>query len=89
MIPLRIVQQYSRYCEGTNFQPFSESTMVLVLSECSASVRKSLHGLHYFAADRSRAFDELLALIPKLVEYGVTDRQWKVKTAENLNTARL
>jgi hypothetical protein len=40
-------------------------------------------------ADGPRAFDELLALIPKLVEYGVTDRQWKVKTAENLNTARL
>jgi hypothetical protein len=54
--------------------------MVRVLSECSASVRKSLG---------SRAFDELLALIPKIVEYGATDREWEVKTAENLKTARL
>ena len=46
-------------------------------------------GLDYFAADGSRAFDELLALIPKLVEYGATDREWEVKTAENLKTARL
>jgi hypothetical protein len=63
--------------------------MVRVLSECSASVRKSLQGLDYFAAGGSRAFDELLALIPKLVEYGATDREWEVKTAENLKTARL
>ena len=89
MIPRRIVKQYSRYCEETNFQPISESTMVRVLSECSASVRKSLQGLDYFAAGGSRAFDELLALIPKLVEYGATDREWEVKTAENLKTARL
>ena len=40
-------------------------------------------------ADGSRAFAELFVLIPKLVVYGVTDREWEVKTAENLNTARL
>jgi hypothetical protein len=63
--------------------------MVRVLSECSASVRKSLQGLDYFAADGSQAFDKLLALILKLVEYGATDREWEVKTAENLKIARL
>lgn len=89
MIPRRIVQQYTRYCEETNFHPFSESTMVRILSECSASVRKSLQGLDYFAADGSRAFDELLALVPKVVEYGAADRDWEEKTTENLKAARL
>ncbi|XP_031575425.1 uncharacterized protein LOC116309034, partial [Actinia tenebrosa] len=89
MIPRRIVQQYSRYCEETNFHPLSDSTMFRILSECSASVRKSLQGLDYFAADGSRAFDELLSLVPKLVEYGATDREWEVKTTENLKTSRL
>ena len=40
MIPQRVVQQYKQYCMETNFKPFSESTMLPVLSECSASVRK-------------------------------------------------
>jgi hypothetical protein len=30
-----------------------------------------------------------LALIPKLVEYGATDREWEVKTAEKLKIAKL
>ena len=41
MIPQRVVQQYKQYCMESNFKPFSESTMLRVLSECSASARKS------------------------------------------------
>lgn len=89
MIPRRIVQQYSRYCKESNFAPFSESTMYRILSECSASVRKSLQGLDYFAADGSQAFDELLSLIPKIVAYGGGDRQWEIETMEKLKAARL
>ena len=43
--------------------PFSERTMLRILSECSTSVRKSLQGLVYIAAEGTRAFDALSELI--------------------------
>lgn len=88
MIPCRIVLQYVRYCEETKFRPFNESTMYRILSECSATTRKSLQGLDYFSADGTRAFDELLALVPKLVEYGA-ERDWGMRTTEALKAAKL
>ncbi|CAH3040100.1 unnamed protein product, partial [Pocillopora meandrina] len=36
-----------------------ERTMTRILSECSASLRKSLQGLDYFAAEGARAFNDL------------------------------
>lgn len=50
MIPERIVTQYIQYCTETNFKALSRSTLLRILQECSASVRKSLQGLDYFAA---------------------------------------
>ena len=40
MISGGIVMQYRQYCSATNFKPFSRSTMLRILTECSASVRK-------------------------------------------------
>ena len=48
MIPKRIVTQYTQHCSEKNYKPFSRSTLLRILSECSASVRKSLQGLDYF-----------------------------------------
>ncbi|KAK3728998.1 hypothetical protein QZH41_002239 [Actinostola sp. cb2023] len=59
MIPQRIVTQYQQYCSENDFESFSERTMLRILSQCRASVRKSLQGLDYFAAEGSRAFDDL------------------------------
>ena len=39
--------------------------MTRILSECSASVRKSLQGLDYFAAEGARAFDDLRGCLCK------------------------
>ena len=36
MRPQRIVKQYMQYCYETNFKPFSPSTMLRILSCCSA-----------------------------------------------------
>ena len=58
MIPQRIACQYAQYYHETGFKPFSERTMLRVLEECNASVRKSLQGLDYVAADGARAFEE-------------------------------
>ena len=45
MIPERIVMQYTQHCSESNYKPFNQSTMLRILSECSASVHKSLQGL--------------------------------------------
>lgn len=43
--------------------PFSERTMLRILSKCTASVRKSLQGLDYIAAEGAKSFDDLSELI--------------------------
>lgn len=70
LIPKRIFRQYKQYCSETNFSPFSERTMTRILSECSASVRKSLQGLDYFAAEGARAFNDLSAVLEQTLENG-------------------
>ena len=76
MIPQRVIDQYHQFCSETNFKPFSALTMQRILSSCTATVRKSLQGLDYFAAEGAKAFDDLIAIVEKL-----GDRQW-VKRCE-------
>ena len=71
MIPQRIVKQYMQYCYETNFKPFSPSTMPRILSCCSATVRKSLQGLDYIAAEGAKGFDDLHRMFDRLGEYGL------------------
>ena len=66
MIPERIVMQYTHYCCETNYKPFSRRTMLRKLSECSESVRQSLQGLDYFAADGARAFGDLASIVENI-----------------------
>ena len=66
MISERSVAQYTKYYAEVGFTPFSRSAMLRVLSECSASVRKSLQGLDYFAAEGSRAFDDLASIVQEI-----------------------
>ena len=40
--------------------------MLRILVECKASVRESLKGLDYFAADGARAFEDLNNLVRQL-----------------------
>ena len=47
-----------------------------VLSECSASVRKSLQVLDYFAAEGARAFDDPVALVRQIGELG-SGKEWE------------
>ena len=66
MIPQRIIDQYTEYCKEEDVTPFSHSTMWRILTVCSATVRKSLQGLDYLAADGAKAFDDLGELVQKL-----------------------
>ena len=70
LIPQRIVGQHKQYYSDTNFSPFSERTTTRILSECSASVRKSLQGLDYFAAEVARTFEDLSAVLEQALENG-------------------
>lgn len=44
--------------------------MTRILSECNASVRKSLQGLDYFAAEGAWAFNDLSAVLEQALENG-------------------
>lgn len=88
MIPERIVQQYQHYCEETAFTPFGRTTMLNILSECSATVRKSLQGLDYIAANGSKAFDDLCAAVTRLQECGSISRESKDEWQSLLKSGR-
>ena len=46
--------------------------MSRILSECSTSIRKSLQGLDYFAAEGARAFYDLSLVFEQAMEVGVS-----------------
>lgn len=74
MIKERTIKQYTQFCRENGFTPFSYKTMHRILSSCSASVRKSLQGLDYFAAEGGTAFDDLLGVVDRLVDHGLDQR---------------
>ena len=77
--------QYTQYCKEVNFTPFSRSTMLRVLSSCAATVRKSLQGLDYIAADSGKAFYELIEMVLKLSN---DDRVWVSHLQKMLKEAK-
>ena len=54
--------------------------MLRILSECSASVRKSLQGLDYITSEGAKAFDDLSTLITE--ETGAVELQEALKTGK-------
>ena len=86
LIPERINIQYKKFYKEVGFIPFSQRTMLRILSACSATVRKSLQGLDYIAADGASAFDELANLLNQysyLVPFETLER-WQ-GTLKNAN----
>ena len=70
LIPERVLQQYTAYCDECNFRTLSRSTLLRVLSVCSASSRKSLQGLDYISLSGAQAFDNLAEVAEKLGDAG-------------------
>ena len=68
MIPESIVTQYQTYAEECGLTPLSRSTLLRILSVCSASVRKSLQGLDYISATGFYLF-LLACVLPCTWEY--------------------
>ena len=84
MIPQRVAEQYTSFCNKTEFVPFSKRTMLRVLSECSASVRKPLQGLDNYAAEGARAFDDLAGIVENIS----TNVELDAKKAEVLDVLK-
>ena len=60
LIPESIVRQYLAYAVESDFKPVGRSTLLRILSVCSASVRKYTQGLDYLSsADLSVVVDQL------------------------------
>ena len=69
-IPERLVKQYQAYCEESGFAALSRSTLLRILSICSASTRKSLQGLDYVSSAGAQAFEELLDVVERIGDLG-------------------
>lgn len=85
MVPKRIATQYREYCKEKEFTPLSERTLLRILDECSASVRKSLQGLDTFAAEGGKAFDDIIDLLTTLTSANqrkVADLRESLKTGK-------
>ena len=63
--------------------------MLRILSECSASVRKSLQGLDYFAAEGARAFDDLVGMVHQMSENVAGGKEWEKRMTESLKASKL
>ena len=88
LIPEHIVLHYLSYCSDVGFVPMSRSTLLKVLSVCSASTRKSLHGLDYVSAAGAKAFDELEEVINKLRDNYGKGFTWAKVQKEKLHLAK-
>ena len=76
LIPQRIIEQYTQFCKEVDMKPLSPATISRLLTVCAATVRKSLQGLDYIAADGAKAFDDLSALAVKLKDKCICDGKW-------------
>ena len=63
--------------------------MLRILSECSASVRKSLQGLDYFAPEGARAFDDLVGMVHQMSENVAGGKEWEKRMTESLKASKL
>ena len=69
-------------------KPSSPPTISRLLSVCAATVRTSLQGLDFIAADGAKGFDDLAALAAKLKDKRVCDGEWFCYCQEALKAGK-
>ena len=79
-----IIEMYEKHCRDTNFSPLSRSTLYKILSSCSASKRRNLHGLDNITADGLEAFKALNDIVKALEGRGVLDNSTKDRILHQL-----
>lgn len=89
MIKERIVQQYLKFLEErreTNLA-MSRSSLLRILDYCTASTRKSVHGIDYISFRGMESVDSLIKIIR---QHGSTlDNEWISVTITKLKEAKL
>ena len=66
----------------------SRSTLCRILNVCSATVRKSLQGIDYVAAEGAKAFDNLQDVVEKLGDIHGKGLTWAKDQNEKLKNAK-
>ena len=87
MIPSRIIEQYSAYCEEHNFEPAGHRSLYRIIEVCGASMQKSLQGLDNTTAEGTEAIDNVTDVLKTLGDHGsestwVKDAEQKIKEAK-------
>jgi len=88
VISAQIILQYEELCSEESFKPMGRSTLYRVLRVCAASVRKSLQGLDYVAAQGAKAFEELEVAAEKLGDNCELGLSWAKEMKEQLKAAK-
>ncbi|KXJ06844.1 hypothetical protein AC249_AIPGENE19672 [Exaiptasia diaphana] len=83
-----VIRQYLEFCEETDFEPMSQSTMWRVLEVQEATQRKSLQGLDNTAADGAEGFEELLKIIDDLQKAGA-NTAWSTEHKNKVDAGKL
>ena len=76
LIPSRIIEQYTSYCQQQEFEPAAQRSLYRMLDVCSASMQKSLQGLDNITAEGTEGVDNLIKIVDNLVENGGADEKW-------------
>ena len=88
VIPAQIILQYEVLCSEEGFKPMGRRTLCRILQVCSASVRKTLQGLDYVAAQGAKAFKELELPSEKLGDSCGLGLSWAKEKKEQLNVSK-
>ena len=67
-----LVDMYLQFCQEEEFIPLGKSSLFKILNACAASKRASLRGLDNIATDGASAFDNLISLVDKLCDRGIS-----------------
>ena len=83
-IPTHIVELYFRYCksECPYFCPLSFSTLLRILDQCPAKIRKSMSGLNDYMAEGLSGFKTLKEVVEKLKSKGAPANTTKMLMEE-------
>ncbi|XP_062603565.1 uncharacterized protein LOC134265362 [Saccostrea cucullata] len=84
-----LVDTYLSYCEETDFEPLSKSSLYKILSECPASKRTNLKGLDNIATDGNSAFETLLGIIGEIEKSNLYQSNELKECKEKLQSSKL
>ncbi|CAC5355562.1 unnamed protein product [Mytilus coruscus] len=84
----RVVEQYQQYCIENEFSAFaSYRSYMRIISAIEPNIRKCMKGLDNYAADGSKAFEDLQKIIDQLGSIG-KDKDWCEELKKSLSSSK-